>query len=37
MVVPLAVAVPWLATEAMATLVGVPPERLSGMAFEEEL
>jgi hypothetical protein len=36
MVVPLAVAVPWLAPEATATLVGVPPERFSVIAFEDE-
>jgi hypothetical protein len=30
--VPLAVAVPWLAAEATATLVGAPPERFNVMA-----
>jgi hypothetical protein len=36
MLVPLAVAVPWLAAEATATLVAVPPERFSVIGFELE-
>jgi hypothetical protein len=36
MLVPLAVAVPWLAAEATVTLVAAPPERFSviGSALE---
>jgi hypothetical protein len=36
MLVPLAVAVPWLAAEATVTLVAVPPERLRVMGFALE-
>jgi len=35
-VVPLAVAVPWLAGDATATLVGAPPERFSVIVFAVE-